>query len=143
MITHHYRHRVRYRECDRMGLVYHTHFIDHFEAARTELIRSRGLSYKQIEDSGILIQVVEIKVRYSKPAYYDDLLLVETTLIEQPTTRLELLNEIRREGESEVLVRGHITLCFVDRDRNRPVRAPAFLVDALSDEARRSGSPDS
>ena len=140
MITHYYRHRVRYRECDRMGIVYYVHFLDHFEAARTELIRSRGLSYKQIEDSGTLIQVVQVNIRYRKPAYYDDVLEVKTVVLEQPATRLELQTEIRRDGEPEILVTGRTTLCFVDRDRRRPIRAPEFFVEALAWEPGQAGS---
>lgn len=139
MITHHHRHRVRYRECDRMGIVYYVHFLDHFEAARTELIRSRGLSYKQMEDSGILMPVVRLDIRYRKPAYYDDVLDVKTILLEQPSTRLELLTEIRRENESEVLVAGRTTLCFVDQERGRPIRAPEFLIEALAGEPSQEG----
>ncbi|MFV1980604.1 MAG: acyl-CoA thioesterase [Rhodothermia bacterium] len=142
MITHHHRHRVRYRECDRMGIVYYVHFLDHFEAARTELIRSRGLSYKQIEDSGILMPVVRVDIRYRKPAYYDDVLDVKTIVLEPPSTRLELLTEIRREDESEILVAGRTTLCFVDRDRGRPIRAPEFFVEALAWEPGQDGLLD-
>ncbi len=122
-----------------MGIVYYVHFLDHFEAARTELIRSRGLTYRQIEDSGILMPVVRIDIRYRKPAYYDDILDVKTIVLEQPSTRLELLTEIRRENESEVLVTGRTTLCFVDQAGGRPIRAPEFLLEALAWEPGQDG----
>ena len=140
MITHKYPHRVRYRECDRMGLVYHVHFLDHFEAGRTELIRSIGIPYGQIEDSGLLIQVVEVNVPYHQPAYYDDDLEITTIIDEIPETRLNLRNEIRRVGESEVLVSGRSTLCFVDRERGKPARVPDYFSEAIRRELGRAAS---
>lgn len=140
MITHLHSHRVRYRECDRMGIVYHVHYLDHFEAARTELIRSRGLNYKLIEDAGVLMPVLRVDVQYRRPAHYDDLLEIKTVVLERPVTRLELLNEIRREGESEVLVTGRTTLCFVDKNRQRPVPVPEFVQEAIAWEDDESGA---
>lgn len=132
MITHHYRHRVRYRECDRMGIVYHVHFLDHFEAARTELLRAHGLTYKAMEDSGIYIQVVEINIRYRRPAFYDDELDIVTMTEARSSTRLVLLNETRRIDEEDVLAVGRTELCFIDRDRGRPTRAPRQFLEAFS-----------
>jgi len=123
-----------------MGIVYYVHFLDHFEAARTEMIRDMGLSYKQIEDSGILMPVVRINIRYRKPAHYDDVLDVKTVVLEKPLIRLELLTEIRKEGESEILVSGRTTLCFVDRNRGRPIRVPEFFVEAVAWEPGQNGS---
>lgn len=131
MITHHYRHRVRYRECDRMGIVYHVHFLDHFEVARTELLRSRGLTYKAIEDSGILLKVVEINIRYHSPAYYDDELDIVTMVEKRPSARLVLLNETRRVDQPDLLVAGRTVLCFVNRERGRPTRAPQTFINTL------------
>lgn len=127
MHEHHYAHRVRYRECDRMGVVYHTHYLDYFEAARTEMIRSLGVPYVDIEDSGLLIQVVEINVRFHSPAYYDDELVVTCRVGSIPATRLVLDNEVRRKGEERILASGRIDLCFVDADSKRPVRVPEFF----------------
>jgi len=123
-----------------MGVLYHVHFIDHFEWARTELIRDLGLTYRQIEDSGVFIQVVEVNARYHRPAFYDDELEITTIISDVPTTRLELVNEIRRVGEDDLLVTGRITLCFVDRDRMKPVRAPEYLAAAIRRELERAVS---
>ena len=132
MITHHFVHRVRYRECDRMGLVYHPHFLDYFEWARTELLREHGLTYKETEDSGILIQVVEVRVRYHRPAYYDDELDIKTIVEAPPAATLDLVNEVRRVGEDEKIATGWTKLCFVSKDRGRPVRAPKNFIEALT-----------
>ena len=107
-----------------MGLVYHTHYVDYFEAARTEMLREMGLAYKDLEDSGVIMPVVDLAVQYRRPALYDDLLEIIARVPEMPATRARIEYEVRRAGESETLATGHVTLCFVDRERNRPVRAP-------------------
>lgn len=140
-----YRHRVRYREVDPMSLVYHTHYLDYFEAARTEMLRELGLAYKDLEDSGLIMPVVDLSVQYKRPAHYDDLLEITVRVPEMPSTRVRLEYEVRRSGESDMLVTGHVTLCFIDRSRNRPVRAPEHF-SALFDGspgARKPPAPSS
>lgn len=124
-VTHTYSHRVRYRECDPMGVVYHTHFLDYFEAARTEAFRTLGLAYRELEARDVMMPVVEANVRYHRPARYDDRLLIETHLSDEaPQVRLPTRYRVRREDEDDVLVAGDVTLCFMDAERRRPVRAP-------------------
>ncbi|CAN5492964.1 thioesterase family protein [soil metagenome] len=123
-MTYTHEHRVRYRECDPMGLAYHTHYLDYFEFARTEALRSIGLPYKSLEDSGIIMPVVSASVRYLKSAFYDDLLHIDTTFAEVPRVRVPIDYRIRRAGEDEVIATGKVELCFVDRARNRVVPAP-------------------
>jgi acyl-CoA thioester hydrolase len=130
MLEHRYRHRVRYRECDPMGVVYHAHFVDLFEYARTEALRSHGLPYRAIEEAGIIMPVVELDVRYHRSAYYDDLLEVHVAFPEPPGVRITAQYEIHRlepEASEAPLVSGRVMLCFVDRARQRPVRAPLAL----------------
>ncbi len=126
MIEYVHRQRVRYRECDPMGVVYHAHYIDYFEAARTEALRAHGLAYKTLEDSGVIMPVVELAVRYHRPARYDDRLDV-TVRIETPETRARFEYEVRRADEATVLVSGAVTLCFFDPARGRTVRAPEIV----------------
>jgi acyl-CoA thioester hydrolase len=128
MIQSVYRHRVRYRECDPMGLVYHTHYLDYFEAGRTEALREWGLAYKDLEASGVIMPVVDLAVQYQRPARYDDLLEITSTVREVPTTRVRIEYEVRRSGEPALLATGHVTLCFLDTARNRPIRAPEPVV---------------
>lgn len=124
VIEYVYTHRVRYREVDPMGLVYHTHFVDYFEAARTEFLREMGLPYKDLEEEGIIMPVVDLSVQYKRPAYYDDQLEILTRVRNVPEARVHIEYEVRRAGEEQQLVTGHVTLCFVDSNRRRPVRAP-------------------
>lgn len=124
MIEYVHRHRVRYREVDPMGLVYHTHYVDYFEAARTELLRELGVAYKEVEDTGIIMPVVDLHVKFHRPAFYDDVLAITARVEEIPEMRANIDYEVRRDGEALVLTTGRVTLCFVDRERNRPVHAP-------------------
>jgi acyl-CoA thioester hydrolase len=135
-----YRHRVRYRECDPMGVVYHTHYLDYFEAARTEALRELGLAYKRLEEEGIIMPVIDLAVHYKRPAHYDDLLEITASFDRMPKMRVRIHYEVRRAGEPRVLATGHVTLCFVDQRRNRPIPAPpaveALFERALAEAAR-------
>lgn len=136
MYEHVYQHRVRYRECDPMGVVYHTHYLDYFEAARTEALRALGLAYRALEAQGVIMPVVEASVRYRRPARYDDLLRVAVAFDEVPHVRVPTRYAVRRDDADEVLVEGQVTLCFMDAERRRPVAAPdavrTLFEDALS-----------
>ncbi len=127
MIIYNYHHRVRYRECDRMGVVYHAHYIDYFEAARTEALRDMGIIYKSLESSGIQMPTIDLAVKYKQPALYDDLLEVRVILKEKPKTRIRVDYEVRRVDEDTILTTGHVTLCFMDVNRKRPTLAPAVF----------------
>jgi len=126
-------HRVRYRESDPMGVVYHTHYVDWFEAARTEALRAAGLTYKEIEDGGIFMPVVELAVSYHRPACYDDLLTIRTRMnLSETRTRVRFDYDVFRKGEDHVLASGHVSLCFIDRSTRRPVRAPEMVLEAVA-----------
>jgi acyl-CoA thioester hydrolase len=130
--TYTHPHRVRYRECDPMGVVYHTHYLDFFEVGRTEALRDVGIRSRDLEDEGIIMPVVEVEVQYHGPARYDDLLLVDVHFEKPPTVRVPIDYTVRRDGEDKVLATGHTTLCFMDAERRRPTRAPAAVRDAFA-----------
>ncbi|GIV57598.1 MAG: thioesterase [Rhodothermaceae bacterium] len=133
MLVHRYHHRVRYRECDPMGIVYHTHYLDYFEAARTEALREMGLPYRELEAAGIIMPVVDLAVQYRRPARYDDLLEITTIFRDvTPRVRVRIDYEVRRAGEPEVLVTGHVTLCFFDPARQRPITAPPAIAEVFA-----------
>ena len=133
-----YRHRVRYRECDPMGVVYHSHALDWFEAARTEALRDAGLAYKDLEATGVILPVVEAVVRYHAPARYDDVLEIEARFPDEAATRLPIEYAVRREGEARDLVTGRVTLCFVDAERGRPTSPPPVIVEIFDRLAHES-----
>jgi len=130
--TYSHEHRVRYRECDPMGVVYHTHYLDYFEVARTEALRHAGVRYRDLEAEGIIMPVVDVEVQYHGPARYDDLLVVDAHFEQLPMVRVPIDYTVRRDGEEEVLVTGHTTLCFMDAEQRRPTRAPASVREAFA-----------
>ena len=113
--------RVRYDEVDRMGVVHHSRYFSYFEQARTEMLRSIGGSYRDLEDSGTLLVVAETGARYLKPAGYDDLLTVRTRLAEAGGVRLRFEYEVWRDQVR--IATGFTVLAGTDR-RGRPTRLP-------------------
>src|SRR5947209_4186599 len=90
--------RVRYAETDRMGLLHHANYILYFEMGRTELLRERGISYRDVEDSGHLLVIVDLECKFKKPAYYDDLLSVRTIVERVTFVKIVHRYEVRRDG---------------------------------------------
>lgn len=122
--------RVRYGETDRMGYVYYGNYAMYFEVGRVETIRALGLSYRELEDSGIMLPVAEMSVKYLRPAFYDDLLLVKTIIPEMPSTRLRFLYEIYNT-EKILLTRGETTLVFVSAENMKPRPAPEVFLEKI------------
>jgi len=116
--------RVRYAETDRMGLLHHAHYLVYFEQARTELLRQLGATYKALEDQGFLLVLTRLEVRYRKPAHYDDLLTIRTTVERVTFVRIDHRYEVFRDGE--LLAEGSSTLACVNRE-GRPQALPDFL----------------
>src|SRR5262245_7680986 len=90
--------RVRYAETDRMGLLHHANYLVYFEQARTELLRSMGLTYRDIEDQGFLLVLTKVEVRYKRPAHYDDLLTIRTFVVRMTAVRIDHRYEVLRDG---------------------------------------------
>ena len=130
MITHDTQLRVRYGETDQMGYVYYGKYAEYFEVGRTELIRKLGITYKFVEEQGILMPVADLQIKYHRPALYDDLLTVRTTLPELPRasflTEYQILNEAGQK-----LVSGMVRLAFFNKETQRPVRVPKFVLEAV------------
>ena len=122
--------RVRYAETDRMGYVYYGNYATYFEVARTEMLRSLGFTYKEWEDSGIILPVREMHIRYFAPAIYDDLLTVRTIIRELPAARISFHHEVYNE-KGEKLCAGNLDLVFVNSETGRPTRAPREFTDAI------------
>jgi acyl-CoA thioester hydrolase len=116
--------RVRYAETDRMGLLHHANYLVYFEMARTELLRHRGISYREIEDAGHFLVIVDIDCKFKRPAHYDDLLTVRTTVERVTHVKIVHRYEVFRDGL--LLAEGHSTLACVDRD-GKPQALPELL----------------
>jgi acyl-CoA thioester hydrolase len=116
--------RVRYAETDRMGLLHHANYLVYFEQGRTELLRARGLTYRELEDQGYLLVLTKVDVRYRSPARYDDLLRLRTTVVRTTAVRIDHRYELFRDDV--LLAEGSSTLACVDRD-GRVQALPSFL----------------
>ncbi|HEX5053195.1 MAG TPA: thioesterase family protein [Planctomycetota bacterium] len=108
--------RVRYCETDRMAVAHHGSYVAWFEEARTEWLRARGKTYKQMEDEGNLLQVVEFSCRYLKPVDYDDVVAIAVRIAEAGKAAIVLAYEARRERDGEVCAVGTTKLACVGRD---------------------------
>lgn len=123
--------RVRYADTDQMQVVYHAKFIEYCEVGRTDSIRSLGITYKEMEELGIMLPVVKIEFNYLRPGRYDDLLTIRTILKELPTGhRLEFDHEIYNEAE-KLLCTAKIVLYFLEKSTNKKTDIPEFLTEKL------------
>ena len=120
--------RVRYEDADPMGFLHHAKYLTYFEIGRTEMFRAAGGNYRELEASGTFVVVVRADCRYRRPARYDDLLTVRTTL--QATTMAKILHEyeVRRDGES--LASAEVTLALID-STGKAQRIPQWIRDLV------------
>jgi acyl-CoA thioester hydrolase len=122
--------RVRYGETDQMGVVYHGNYAQYLEMGRVEWLRKLGISYKEMEENGIMLPVINLNIKYLKSAYYDDLIFVKTILKKTPSVRIEFNYIITNEKE-EVLVEANTVLVFMNVSKKRPIKCPDFILDRL------------
>ena len=121
--------RVRYGETDRMGYVYYGNYAEYFEVARVEALRNLGFSYRKLEDEGILLPVLTYSVKFIKPAYYDDELIIKVSIKELPMARIRFDYEVYRK--EELITIADTTLVFINKSTNRPSPAPQDLMEAM------------
>ena len=114
--------RVCYADTDQMGVVYYANYFMLFERARTELLRLNGLSYKEIEEQGFMLPVLDAHAKYHRPARYDDLLDVTARVVDFDGLKLKTACEVKRDGV--LLVDGDVTLVFLNAKTGRPSRPP-------------------
>ena len=122
--------RVRYGETDKMGVVYYGNYPLYFEVGRTALLREFDMTYRDIEDEGIILPVVSLNVKYHRPAHYDDLLTITTTLREMPAVKIVFDYQIHNEA-GDLLAEGDTILVFTNQETRRPCRAPESLIQKL------------
>lgn len=122
--------RVRYGETDQMGYVYYGVYAMYYEVGRVEALRQLGLTYKEIEDLGVIMPVLENQSKYLSPGRYDELLTIVTTVREKPGVRIRFEYEIFNEQKT-MIHQGATLLAFVDRKSSRPCRPPAEMQRVL------------
>lgn len=122
--------RVRYHECDRMGFLHHSVYAVYFEEARTEILRARGITYKEMEDEGIIMPVRSMKFLFKKAAIYDDLLTVRVSIIGEPKVRMLFKYEIYNE-QGDFLSEAETELFFVNKANLRPMALPSKFLSKM------------
>ncbi|MFN3820925.1 MAG: acyl-CoA thioesterase [bacterium] len=130
---------VRYSYVDRMKFVYHVHYLEFFEWARSDWMKKFWKPYREIEEQGDALVVVEARIRYLRPAFYDDLLLTFVRPYDWGRSRLEFEYLIKRSGEEESVCRGHTIHCYVGSD-GKPKPFPTDLREVLEKLAQKFSS---
>jgi len=130
MYTHTTKIRVRYGETDQMGYMYYGNYAEFYEVGRVEMLRSLGMSYQEMEDSGIMMPVLELKCKYIKPAKYDQEITVKVIIDKMPGIRIHFQYELYNEAE-ELINLGETTLVFVDMEKNKPCLPPEQFLNKM------------
>jgi acyl-CoA thioester hydrolase len=119
-------HRVRYDECDPMGFVHHSKYLQYFEIGRTELLRASGGRYREMESAGQYVVVIRVDCRYRRPARYDDLINIHTRI--QKVTAAKIIHHYQVTRDDDVIVEATVTLAVINRD-GVPQRVPEALLE--------------
>ncbi len=123
MVEHRSQIRVSYADTDRMGFMHHSNYAKYFEVARWEMLRALGLSYRQIEEGGILMPVISMKMTFLKPAFYDDVITIKSVVREVPRARMFV--DFEMYNEQEVLIhRANVAMAFLRADTLKPCLPP-------------------
>jgi acyl-CoA thioester hydrolase len=124
--------RVRYAETDRMDVVYYGNYAMYFEIGRVEAIRNLGVSYKELEDMGIILPVVELNIKYLRPAKYDDLITIKSQIKELPQDHVIIFDQEVYNESGKLLTIGQVKLYFMDADMGKRAEMPAILKEKLA-----------
>ncbi|MEY2812356.1 MAG: hypothetical protein RLZZ390_75 [Bacteroidota bacterium] len=123
--------RVRYADTDQMQVVYHAKYIEYFEVGRTDAMRSLGITYKDVEQAGIIMPVVGVDCKFIKPALYDDLLTIRTSLLHLPKDhKIEFHQEVYNE-KNHLLCKGKVVLYFMEKITFQKTGMPSMLTVKL------------
>ncbi|WP_103865865.1 thioesterase family protein [Aquimarina sp. I32.4] len=122
--------KVRYSETDQMGVVHHGNYAQYLELARIDWLSQLGVSYKSMEENGVMLPVFTLDFKFKKSAFFDDELTVKTLLRKIPTVKIifdfEIFNEKR-----ELLTTASATLVFVDSKTRKPIPCPSYLLEKI------------
>ena len=121
---------VRYSETDQMSFVYHGNYVKYFEMGRISWLDKLGFSYKKMEDDGILLPVIDLKINFRQSAKFNDKLTLITKLVKLPSYMIEFNYEIFKDGN--IITRGYTKLIFLNSKTNKPMRCPKQILDALN-----------
>ncbi len=122
--------RTRYAETDQMGVIYYGNYPQYLELGRVEWLRQLGISYKEMEEEGVMLPVASLQINYKKPAFYDELLTIRTKFKEVTSSRIEFDYEILNE-KGEIISTANTVLVFVDKKTWRPTRCPEKIIHLI------------
>lgn len=131
MKTHSFSFRIRYAETDQMGVVYHGNYAQFFELGRTEWLRNKEITYKSMEENGIMLPVISLTCNFKKSAFYDDVLTVKTTLVKEPSVKIEFDYEIVNQN-NELITTGNSILAFINATTKKPMRCPNYVLEKFN-----------
>jgi acyl-CoA thioester hydrolase len=131
MFEHSTKIRVRYAETDQMGYMYYGNYAQFYEVGRVEMLRSLGMTYRSMEQSGIMMPVLDLKCKFIKPALYDEELTVKVIVEKMPGIRMYFHYELFNE-KNELINLGETTLVFVDMKKNKPCMPAKEFLDKIS-----------
>ncbi|GAA4309760.1 thioesterase family protein [Mucilaginibacter gynuensis] len=122
--------RVRYGETDQMGYVYYGNYAEFFEVGRVDMLRSIGMTYRAMEESGIMMPVLEMKCKYLKPALYDEEITIKVIMEKMPGVKIHFRYELYNE-QQELIHIGETLLAFINMKTNRPCLAPNEFIEKM------------
>lgn len=131
MLTHKTEIRVRYADTDKMQFVYNGKYLEYFEVGRTELLRSTGLSYAELEKHGYQLPLIEANIKYKNPAQYDDILEIYATVKKLYSPKVHIEYVIKRKDSNEIIAEGFTTHVFIKEATKKAIRPPQIYIDAL------------
>jgi acyl-CoA thioester hydrolase len=122
--------RSRYSETDKMGYVYYGHYLSYFEVARTEMLRSAGIAYSDMEKDGVMLPVIFAQTSYKSPIHYDEQMNIEVMIFDTPLVKLDTYYRVTTVSGSEtkIHVTGQVILCFTNIKTRKPCRAPEYIL---------------
>lgn len=132
MISHTSEIRVRYADTDKMQFVYNGKYLEYFEVGRTELLRSFGLPYSEVEKSGYQLPLLEAGITYKNSARYDDLILVKASVKELYSPKVHIEYSITRKETEEIIAEGFTTHIFINAETKKAVRPPKLYIEILA-----------
>lgn len=131
MYTHSTTIRVRYSETDQMGYVYNGNYAQYYEIGRTEMLRSLGMTYVEMEEYGVMLPILELKSKFIKPALYDQEITINTMVKTLPGVRMTFDYELFN-AEGELINIGSTTLVFFDMVKKKPCHPPQYFMERIT-----------
>ena len=131
MLKHKTNIRVRYGDTDQMQYAYYGKYPEYFEVGRAEMMRELNLTYRMIEENGYMMPVYSIHIDYKNPAFYDELLEVESLVRKLPNLKVHIDHKVRSTERNVLICEGYVELVFVNRETKKVCRPPEFFLKVI------------